>query len=62
MYPALFSTMLRKLLLGLLYKTVLSMPEILLKDPNQRRRRKAKDIMFNPEQSRFDDSDVDRTK
>jgi hypothetical protein len=36
----------RKILLGLLYRVVLAMPEVLLKDKNLSRRSKAKDLLF----------------
>jgi hypothetical protein len=47
----------KRLLLNILYRVVLAMPEVLLKDKNLERRSKAKRIMFNPEQVHFDFSD-----
>lgn len=46
----------RRVLVSILYRAVLALPEVLLKDKNQKRKNKAKRIMFNPEQIHFDSS------
>lgn len=51
----------RKIAIHILYRLVLALPDVLLKDKNLRRRNKAKDLLFNLEQSHFDSTAEDST-